>query len=94
MIRVEVAYALPGEQFLEALEVNESASVMDAIRQSGLLDRFPDLDQQDISIGIFSKPVSGDAGLRNGDRIEIYRPLTIDPKEARRLRATAKKKKK
>lgn len=93
MIRVEVAYALPGKQFLEVLEVNDSATVMDAIRQSGVLARFPDLDQQDISIGIFSKPVSADTGLRDGDRIEIYRPLMVDPKEARRLRAAAKKKK-
>lgn len=92
MIHVEVAYALPDEQFLETLEVNDSASVMDAIQQSGLLDRFPDLDQRDMSIGIFSKPVTLDTGLQDGDRIEIYRPLTIDPKEARRLRAAAKKK--
>jgi len=93
MIRVEVAYALPDEQFLEALEVNDSATAMDAIQQSGLLDRFPELDRKDMSIGIFSKPASPETGLRDGDRIEIYRTLTIDPKEARRLRAAAKKKK-
>lgn len=93
MIHVEVAYALPGEQFLEALEVNDSATAMEAIRQSGLLDRYPDLNQQELSIGIFSKPVTVDTALRDGDRVEVYRPLTIDPKEARRLRAATKKKK-
>jgi len=93
MIHVEVAYALPDEQFLEILEVKNSASVMEAIQQSGLLERFPDLKQQDLHVGIFSKPVTLETGLEDGDRIEIYRPLTIDPKEARRLRAAAKKKK-
>ena len=93
MIRVEVAYALPEKQFLVELVVNDTTSAIEAIRQSGLFKLYPELEQQDLEIGIFSKPVSQDAGLKDGDRVEIYRPLTIDPKEARRLRAAAKKKK-
>jgi len=93
MIRVEVAYALPENQFLVELEVNDTTSALEAIRQSGLFKLYPELEQQDLEIGIFSKPVAADTALKNGDRVEIYRPLTIDPKEARRLRAAAKKKK-
>jgi putative ubiquitin-RnfH superfamily antitoxin RatB of RatAB toxin-antitoxin module len=93
MIRVEVVYALPEKQFLVELEVNDTTSAIEAIRRSGLFKLFPELEQQDLEIGIYSKTVTPDAGLKDGDRVEIYRPLTIDPKEARRLRAAAKKKK-
>ena len=92
MIRVEVAYALPGNQFLVELEVNDTTSAMEAIRQSGLFKLYPELEKHDLEIGIFSKPVAADATLKEVDRVEIYRTLTIDPKEARRLRAAAKKK--
>jgi len=93
MIRVEVAYALPGNQFLVELEVDDTTSASEAIRQSGLFKLYPDLEHQDLEIGIFSRPVAADTTLKDGDRVELYRPLTIDPKEARRLRAAAKKKK-
>jgi putative ubiquitin-RnfH superfamily antitoxin RatB of RatAB toxin-antitoxin module len=93
MIHVEVAYALPEEQFLAEIEVDDTATAMDAIRQSGVFEKYPDLQQQNPDIGIFSRKVSPDTGLNDGDRIEIYRPLVVDPKEARRLRAAAKKKK-
>lgn len=93
MIRVEVAYALPEKQFLVELAVNDTTSAIEAIRQSGLFRLYPELEKQDMEIGIFSKPVALDTRLKEGDRVEIYRPLTIDPKEARRLRAAAKKKK-
>lgn len=90
---MEVAYALPEKQFLIELEVNDTTSAIEAIRQSGLFQLYPELEQQDMEIGIFSKPITQDTRLKEGDRVEIYRPLTIDPKEARRLRAAAKKKK-
>ena len=93
MIRVEVAYALPEKQFLIELEVNDTTSAIEAIRQSGLFQLYPELEQQDMEIGIFSKPITQDTRLKEGDRVEVYRPLTIDPKEARRLRAAARKKK-
>ena len=93
MIRVEVAYALPEKQFLVEVAVKDTTSAIEAIRQSGLFRLYPELENQDMEIGIFSKPVGLDTRLKDGDRVEIYRPLTIDPKEARRLRAAAKKKK-
>jgi putative ubiquitin-RnfH superfamily antitoxin RatB of RatAB toxin-antitoxin module len=93
LIRVEVAYALPEKQFLIELEVNDTTSAIEAIRQSGLFQLYPELEQQDMEIGIFSKPITQDTRLKEGDRVEVYRPLTIDPKEARRLRAAARKKK-
>ena len=90
---MEVAYALPEKQFLIELEVNDTTSAIEAIRQSGLFQLYPELEQQDMEIGIFSKPITQDTRLKEGDRVEVYRPLTIDPKEARRLRAAARKKK-
>ena len=90
---MEVAYALPEKQFLIELEVNDTTSAIEAIRQSGLFQLYPELEQQDMEIGIFSKPITQDTRLKEGDRVEVYRPLTIDPKEARRLRAAAIKKK-
>jgi len=92
-IRVEVAYALPEEQYLIEIDLEAGASVQDVLEKSGLLDKFPALKKSGLSLGIFSKPTSPDALVADGDRIEIYRPLTIDPKDARRLRAAAKKKK-
>jgi putative ubiquitin-RnfH superfamily antitoxin RatB of RatAB toxin-antitoxin module len=93
VIHVEVAYALPDDQFLVELEVNDVTSVAEAITKSGLFERYPELKQLELSIGIYSRPVTADTKLSDGDRVEIYRPLTIDPKEARRLRAAAKNKK-
>lgn len=93
MIRVEVVYALPEEQYLVVLELEPSATARQAVTRSGILDRFPELKRQALSFGIFSRPVQPDSVLSDGDRVEIYRPLQVDPKQARRLRAAAKKKK-
>lgn len=86
-MRVEVAYAKPDEQALLALDMPEGATVEDAIRASGLLQRFPEIDLEHNKVGIFSKLCKLDQTLRPGDRVEIYRPLLTDPKEARRVRA-------
>jgi len=86
MIRVEVVYALREEQVLVPLEVEPGASVRDAIVRSGLLDRFPGIDLERTPVGVFGKAVALDGVLREGDRVEIYRPLSADPKEARRGR--------
>ena len=93
MIKIEVAYALPDEQFLVELEADDAVSAMEAITRSGLFERYPELKQQELDIGIYSRAVTADTRLNNGDRVEVYRRLTIDPKEARRLRAAAKNKK-
>ena len=86
-IRVEVVYAKPGEQVLEQLRVSAEDTVETAIRRSGLLERFPEIDLGANKVGIFGKAAALSAKLTDGDRIEIYRPLIADPKEARKKRA-------
>lgn len=89
---IEIIYALPGEQFLFALRMEPGSTVEQAIVQSGILDRYPDIDLAHQKVGVFSRRVELADALKDGDRIEIYRALTIEPKEARRLRALKKKK--
>ena len=85
-IRVEVVYALPAEQFLAELELEEGATVHQAIERSGVLQRFPDIDPARVKVGIFGRVTSGGTRVKDGDRVEIYRPLIVDPKDARRDR--------
>ena len=92
-IKVRIAYALPRRQFVEEIEFDRPVTVAGALKQSTVFAEFGDLHPDEISVGIFSRPVSMDAELADGDRVEIYRPLEVEPKEARRLRAKAKKKK-
>lgn len=87
LIHVEVAYARPDRQVVLDLDVPEGTTAIDAIRQSGILSIFPEIDLEKQDIGIFGKLVRKDAVLREGDRVEIYRPLIADPKEVRRKRA-------
>ena len=89
-MKVEVAYAKPGVQAILPVEIPESATAEQAIRASGLLARFPEIDLVENKIGIFGKPCPLDRPLRPGDRVEIYRPLIADPKEARRGRVVKK----
>jgi putative ubiquitin-RnfH superfamily antitoxin RatB of RatAB toxin-antitoxin module len=86
-ITVEIVYARPDEQALEQLRVPVKASVEEVIRRSGFLERFPEIDLGSNKVGIFGKLAKLDAQLNEGDRIEIYRPLIADPKEARKKRA-------
>jgi putative ubiquitin-RnfH superfamily antitoxin RatB of RatAB toxin-antitoxin module len=86
-INVEVIYALPEKQTLLRVQLADGATVEDAIRASGVLDKFPEMDLAKNKIGIFSKLVKLDETLRDKDRVEIYRPLIADPKEVRRKRA-------
>ncbi|MGB1557891.1 MAG: RnfH family protein [Oceanococcaceae bacterium] len=86
-IRVEVAYALPAQQWLLALNVPAECSVEEAVRRSRLEEKVPGGLPEDRRYGIWSKASTANASLRDGDRIEIYRPLIADPKEARRQRA-------
>lgn len=89
MIAVEVAYALPERQYLLALSVEANCTVLDAVRRSGIVEQCPEIDLGAVTLGIFGKVIEQPAqhALRDGDRIEIYRPLSIDPKAARRARA-------
>jgi len=86
-IEVEVVYALPERQRRISLRVSAGTSVIGAIRQSGILTEFPEIDPAQAKVGIHSRRVAMDARLRDGDRIEIYRPLVADPKTSRRERA-------
>lgn len=86
-ITVEVVFAKFGEQALEQLQVPADATVETVIRQSGFLERFPEIDLKANRVGIFGKATTLAATLNDGDRIEIYRPLIADPKEARKRRA-------
>ena len=88
-ISVEVAYATAERQLILALEVVAGSSVAEAIEQSGIRDEFPGMEINPAAVGIFSRKVGMDHVLREGDRVEIYRPLIADPKESRRRRAAA-----
>jgi uncharacterized protein len=89
-IRVEVCYARPDKVFLEALELPSGSTIDLAIERSGVLAYAPEIDPENCRVGIFGKLRPRDAVLRDHDRVEIYRPLIADPKEARRRRAAHK----
>jgi putative ubiquitin-RnfH superfamily antitoxin RatB of RatAB toxin-antitoxin module len=86
-ITVEVAYARPGEQVIVPLRLPEGTTIEGAIRRSGLLERFPEIDLGKNKVGIYAKIAKLDTTLREKDRVEIYRALIADPKEVRRKRA-------
>ena len=90
-IRVEVVYALASAQDAASVVLPESATLRDAIAASGVLERHPEIDLARQKCGVFGKPLPLESGLCDGDRVEIYRPLAIDPKEARRRRALKKR---
>ena len=83
-IAVEVAYALPERQALIAIRVPAGTTALEAVRLSKIAQRFEGLDVESAPLGVFGRRVEGDEVLRDGDRVEIYRPLTADPKEVRR----------
>lgn len=87
LIDVEVAYARPDTQLILELRVPEGTTLEQAVRESGMLERFPEIDLARNQVGIFGKLNKSDTVLRNGDRVEIYRQLIADPKEVRKQRA-------
>jgi putative ubiquitin-RnfH superfamily antitoxin RatB of RatAB toxin-antitoxin module len=88
LINIEVAYAKPEEQVLIPLSVANGTPLQEAIELSGILLKFPEIELgKKNRCGIFSKPAKLDTPLRNGDRVEIYRPLIADPKAVRKKRA-------
>lgn len=86
-MRVEVVFALRERQELIETEVGEGATVADVIAISDLSRAFPAIDFAALQAGIWGRPVARNEPVRDGDRVELYRPLEIDPKEARRLKA-------
>jgi putative ubiquitin-RnfH superfamily antitoxin RatB of RatAB toxin-antitoxin module len=83
-IKVEVVYALPQKQTLLALEVAVGTTVIEAVRASGILESYPEIDIANSKLGIFGRMAKADEVLQPGERVEIYRPLKADPKEVRR----------
>lgn len=90
-IDIEVAYALPGHQTLLRLAVPRGTTVERALAISGIVVLHPEIDLAQQRTGIFGKYVTSDHVLEPGDRIEIYRPLTADPKASRHARVAKKR---
>ncbi len=91
-IIVEVAYAIPASQIIFTVEVDENATLEEAISASGILEEYPEIDLSVNKVGIFSKLSKLDKLLKHKDRIEIYRKLIADPKAVRKQRAAEGKK--
>ena len=89
LIKVEVAYATPHKQKILTLDVEEGTTVYQAAERSGIVDEFPEIILEEAKMGLFGKAVRNpkDEVLKPLDRVEIYRPLIIDPKVARANRA-------
>ncbi len=92
MLSIEIIYATKIKQELICLTVEENCDVESAIEQSNILEKYPEIDLSINKVGVFSKVCQLNEKLHNKDRIEIYRPLIIDPKEARKQRALKNKK--
>lgn len=92
MIPVQVCYLAPGVQALIDVDVPTNASVAQAIRLSGIVEQHPEIDVSTQQVGVFGKTRSLEDGLEEHDRIEIYRPLTVDPKVARARRVAKTRK--
>lgn len=84
LLAIEVVLALPSRQALISLRVEPGTTVETALGESGIGDKFPDQDLAKFQAGIWGKPVGREHVLKDGDRLELYRPLLIDPRVARR----------
>ncbi len=89
-MKVSVAVALPGRQEVIELELDPGATLADAIAAARLAERFPGVDFAAMRTGIWSRAAKPAAALRDGDRVELYRPLNADPKDMRRRRAAVR----
>lgn len=90
LISIEVVYARPDKQLLLTVQVPLGATILQAIELSGVLTHFPEINLDKQKVGVFSKKRELSDVVHAGERIEIYRPLTIDPKDARRAKAKKK----
>lgn len=88
-LQVTVAFALPERAWLVALQLPVGATAAEAVERSGLLECVPGLNLPELALAIFGKPITPATLLRDGDRVELLRPLLADPKQARRRRARA-----
>ena len=90
-MKVEVIYAFPNTVDAVTLDLAIGTTLREAVKASGILDRHPEISLEKQAYGIFGKRAALEARLSPGDRVEIYRPLAMDPKEARRRRAAKKR---
>lgn len=86
-VRAIVVYCTPHSQHRLPVELAAGSTLREAVLASGLLEREPSLAGRTLDLGVFNRPRAADTQVRDGDRIEVYRPLTVDPKVARRARA-------
>jgi len=86
VVFVEIVLALPEVESIIAVTLDAGATASDALEQSGIYNRFSNLGLHDLPLGIWGRVVDRDYVLKNGDRIELYQPLQIDPREARRIK--------
>ncbi len=86
-IEIEVVYALPENQIIRQIIVPCETTARQAVELSAIIDLFPEIDLARNKLGIFGRLVKHGTILCEGDRVEIYRPLMVDPKESRRRRA-------
>jgi uncharacterized protein len=86
-MRVWVVYALPDRQAVQELDLPESSTVAEAVARSGLLQRFPEIGSRPLACAIYGRAVADSHILVADDRVEILRPLQVDPKESRRRAA-------
>lgn len=91
-MKIAIAYAVPGRQVLIAHNVAEGATIQAAIESSGILEQLPQVDLQKNKVGIFGKVKALDTVLAEGDRVEIYFPVTVDPKTLPKRKPAAEKK--
>ncbi len=87
LLNTEVAYALPGKQSIIEVAIAEGSTVQEVIEASKITEQYPEIDLSTAKVGIWSKVVKLNETVRDGDRVEIYRPLIADPKEVRKKRA-------
>jgi putative ubiquitin-RnfH superfamily antitoxin RatB of RatAB toxin-antitoxin module len=90
-IPVTVVYCTPDRQHVQSVELAPGSTLRDAVMASGLLRSEPELASGPLDLGVYNQPRAASTLVRPGDRIEIYRPLTVDPKEARRVRAQVRR---
>jgi uncharacterized protein len=90
-MKVEVVYATPAAVDAVSVTVPAGATLRDAVLTSGMLERHPEITLEKQAFGVFGRRATLEARLSPGDRVEIYRPLAVDPKEARRRRAARRR---
>ena len=88
-LNVEVVYATRELQEIVTVALDEGACAIDAVRASRLCEGHPELDVRTLRLGVFGSEAGRETIVADGDRVEIYRPLRVDPKEARRAKVRA-----